>query len=218
MSKSDSTVTLPKSMRHKRILDVAAENPDASLAELADGVPSATVDLVENILEEYGDPADTEPEPQPQESASPPTPDETPPDPDELSSSQRQTLQAIHENPEATQRELGDLLGVSPSTICTRVNAIPGFDWENRTTFTTTMFDTTNHDEAAMTSQNGAQTAETDLRDRIDTIEAQLNTENPEPSSAFDDPEFAYKILRACIDAENITEEEERRLFIELHK
>jgi DNA-binding CsgD family transcriptional regulator len=43
-------------MRHKQILDAATENPDASLAELAAEVPSATTDLVEHVLEEHGDP------------------------------------------------------------------------------------------------------------------------------------------------------------------
>jgi len=47
-------------MRHKQVLDAAAENPGASMAELADQVPSATTDLVEHVLEKYGDPADEE--------------------------------------------------------------------------------------------------------------------------------------------------------------
>lgn len=48
---------MPQSMRHKQILDVAADNPDASMSELASMVPSATPELVERVLEEYGDPA-----------------------------------------------------------------------------------------------------------------------------------------------------------------
>lgn len=47
-------------MRHKKILDVAAEYPTASVDSLAEKVPSATPDLVENVLEEYGDPASEE--------------------------------------------------------------------------------------------------------------------------------------------------------------
>lgn len=56
MSKSDSIVTLPKSMRHKLILDKAADNPETSTAALANEVPSATTDLIENVLEKYGIP------------------------------------------------------------------------------------------------------------------------------------------------------------------
>jgi transcriptional regulator with XRE-family HTH domain len=57
MSQSDENASMPQSMRHKQILDVAADNPDASMSELASMVPSATPELVERVLEEYGDPA-----------------------------------------------------------------------------------------------------------------------------------------------------------------
>ncbi|MCT9095301.1 helix-turn-helix domain-containing protein [Haloarchaeobius sp. HME9146] len=53
----DDGVSFPKSIRHRQILDVAEENPDASIEELASLVPSATADLVEHVFEEYGDPA-----------------------------------------------------------------------------------------------------------------------------------------------------------------
>lgn len=46
-------------MIHKRIIDAAAAKPDAALAEVADDVPGASTDLVERVLDEYGDPADT---------------------------------------------------------------------------------------------------------------------------------------------------------------
>lgn len=224
MSKPESTVSIPKSMRHKRILDVAAENPDASIEELAENVPSATSDLVENILEKYGDPANnntnTDEDSEPGPPASSTGPGDDLPDPGELTSSQHEILELLQEYPEATQRELSDHLGVSPATISNRVNAIPGFSWDDRIAITNTILDT-HHDNnaSAMTSQNGTQKPTTsDLHDRIETIETRLNTERAESPSAFDDPEFAYKVLRACMDADNITEEEERRLFTELHK
>ncbi len=44
-------------MRHRQILDVAKEHPDASIEEIASQVPSATPDLVENVFDTYGDPA-----------------------------------------------------------------------------------------------------------------------------------------------------------------
>ena len=225
MSKAKSTVSIPKSMRHKRILDAAEENPDASLEALADTVPSATPDLVENVLEEYGDPADTDstndltdttPE-------TTPTTETTPTDTHEyldlnaLTAVQRETLHAIHENPAATQRELGDRLGVSPATISNRVNAIPNFEWAERTTIAATILDTATDDDTPMPSTNGTGTqAETGRHEHSTTSADQPTTDKEE--SAFADPEFAYKILRACINAEDISEDEERRLFIELHK
>lgn len=50
----------PRAMIHKRIIDAAAAAPDASLAQIADDVPGASVDLVERVLDEYGDPAEEE--------------------------------------------------------------------------------------------------------------------------------------------------------------
>lgn len=52
------TPTLPRSIRQKRILDWAADHPDDSLEDIATEIPTATVDLVENVLKEYGDPAE----------------------------------------------------------------------------------------------------------------------------------------------------------------
>ncbi|MFC7138556.1 hypothetical protein ACFQMA_01745 [Halosimplex aquaticum] len=43
-------------MIHRRILDVAASDPEASLAAIADEVSGASTDLVERVLDEYGDP------------------------------------------------------------------------------------------------------------------------------------------------------------------
>ncbi|MFB6191979.1 MAG: hypothetical protein ABEI11_01515 [Haloarculaceae archaeon] len=46
----------PRAVIHKRILDVAADQPDASMAAIADEITGATTDLVERVLDEYGDP------------------------------------------------------------------------------------------------------------------------------------------------------------------
>lgn len=47
----------PKSMRQKQVLGAARENPDATVDEIAEQVPSATAELVQVVLNEYGDPA-----------------------------------------------------------------------------------------------------------------------------------------------------------------
>lgn len=51
----------PRAIIHKRIMDAAAARPNAALAELAGDVPGASTDLVERVLDEYGDPADSDP-------------------------------------------------------------------------------------------------------------------------------------------------------------
>ncbi|MFB6296400.1 MAG: winged helix-turn-helix transcriptional regulator [Halobacteriales archaeon] len=56
MSQSKGESGKPQAVIHKRILDVAESDPDASLEGIADDVSGATVDLVERVLREYGDP------------------------------------------------------------------------------------------------------------------------------------------------------------------
>ncbi|MFB6297364.1 MAG: winged helix-turn-helix transcriptional regulator [Salinirussus sp.] len=48
----------PRAIVHKQILEAAASRPDATLDEIAEEVGSATPDLVDRVLEEFGDPAD----------------------------------------------------------------------------------------------------------------------------------------------------------------
>ena len=49
---------LPTAMIHKKILDAARNDPDASLTEISNVVSGASVELVERVLENYGDPAE----------------------------------------------------------------------------------------------------------------------------------------------------------------
>ncbi|MFB6139615.1 MAG: winged helix-turn-helix transcriptional regulator [Halosimplex sp.] len=56
MSRADRGQDQPRAMIHRRILDVAASDPDASLTAIADDVSGASPDLVERVLDEYGDP------------------------------------------------------------------------------------------------------------------------------------------------------------------
>ncbi|MFD1633499.1 winged helix-turn-helix transcriptional regulator [Haloplanus ruber] len=53
-SESDSR---PPSVRQRRILDLAEDHPSASVDELASMLSTGTADLVERVLDEYGDPA-----------------------------------------------------------------------------------------------------------------------------------------------------------------
>jgi hypothetical protein len=57
MNSNDGRDAFPQSIRHKRVLDLAEENPNASVDELASMVSSVTSELVAHVLEEYGDPA-----------------------------------------------------------------------------------------------------------------------------------------------------------------
>ena len=60
MSRTEDRSSTPRAVIHKRILDIAGSKPDASMAEIADEIGGASTELVERVLEEYGDPAGDE--------------------------------------------------------------------------------------------------------------------------------------------------------------
>jgi hypothetical protein len=142
MSKPDTHTLKPKSVRHKQILDLAAADPEASYQDIAEEIPSATADLVENVLDEYGDPADAATESDDEDPTSEMEDMDTVsvPDLDDLSDLERDTLRLIRDRPDATQQELADEMDVTAATISTRVNSIPGFDWTDREEFTDALF------------------------------------------------------------------------------
>lgn len=199
-SRSGGVQAQPKAIIHKQILDAAAEAPQASMAELADSVSGASTELVEQVLDRYGDPsaaetatADDTTAATADDTAAGDTPESDAPDaddagveatdgdgvtgdakeadsdgavddraavdetdaeagdvddggdpdaptPDDLSPKQLRVLRAVADDPDATQRELADRLGVSTATISNRVNAVEGFDWSRRAALVDALF------------------------------------------------------------------------------
>ena len=195
--------TLPKSIRHKHILDIAADKPEASLETIAEEVPSATTDLVEHVLDEYGDPAsnggtgeevdeddhtnsgdvdslgDNEVENSAENGTFDDNEELTHPTSLDLTDDQREVLRTVYEHPEATQREIGAVLDVSAATICNRVKAIEGFDWKRRRTFVEAVFDShkgKSEPEATNMEPNQSDDVESqdELLERVTTLEEQL--------------------------------------------
>lgn len=247
-------------MRHKQILDVAADNPEASIEDLAAAVPSATPDLVERVLEKYGDPAsegdvadtdhttadgdasatetdDDTSATMDNDSSAPTTEDDAPvtattqtgsqsyPAPADLSPTQRETLRAITEHPTASQRDLAEVLDVTASTVSNRVNSIDGFDWSEREAFAHAVLDgeASTAADPRPSSTEVADTVETvqstvdRLSTQIEDLEGRMETvtdgSGATASRVFDDPELVHKVVHACMDSENITEDEELRIL-----
>lgn len=237
----------PRAVIHKRILDLAGERPEASMAEIAESIGGASTDLVERVLAEYGDPAEadsaadvagagadgrvdsnggndatmaTEPSTEGDgaetaaaadgaanqgdtESAGPVEEVER----DGLTDKQLEVLRAIHEHPDAPQRELGELLDVSASTVSTRLSEVPGFEWEDRWAFVSRLFD-------GATDGGQLAKADEDLRERVDELEARVEALGANASTAGGtgapfEPELAHKVVHACIESERLSEEEE---------
>lgn len=61
-TKKSQSSQFPRAIVHKRILDVAESKPNATMEEIAAEVSGGTVELVEQVFEEYGDPGNDESE------------------------------------------------------------------------------------------------------------------------------------------------------------
>ncbi|AAV45364.1 unknown [Haloarcula marismortui ATCC 43049] len=205
MSKSTKGQTAPKSMRHKQILDVAAENPEASIAELAAEVPSATAELVERVLEEHGDPAETDETDSSDESpAEPSAGSQSHPAPEDLSSTERETLRAIQQHPTASQRDLAETLGVTASTVSNRVNGIDGFDWTNREAFANAVFceqETGSATPSGKTETPASDSESSESTDTPDDADGRVS----EPDTASDSTESSIAAAETAAGEVNTT-------------
>lgn len=208
----------PRAVIHKQILKTAESNPNSTLTAIAEEVSGASTDLVENVLAEYGDPA------QPPETESSPTENQSmtgssSPEPideqeteiedlvdtTDLSERQLQTLREIQRNPEASQQEIAENLGLTAAAISNRLSDIDGFDWNERKQFVNAM------PEPRLVANGGPQLDHNgvdSLRERVEAIERTLDGESQLNRSDLS-PELIHKVLHACMESERISEEEE---------
>ncbi len=223
--------TLPKSIRHKRILDLAGDRPDASLEDLAAEIPSATTDLVEFVLDECGDPAE---QPQQESEAagnSTQTKQASSPEYTDLTDVQQETVKAISEYPNDTQQELGERLGISASAVYNRVKGIEGFDWDRRQQLATMI--TPQVDGGQVTDTDARTSQPPDQSDRLETLQHRIQTlenqfesdtsgDRSKPGSSntearsqlvVNDTELLQKVLHACFASDTITKDEELQLL-----
>lgn len=215
----------PRAVIHKQILNVAASNPSAAMEEIAAEVSGATVSLVDRVLNEYGDPADdlskqdanNENEPMAktdttqdrQEITS--TNYESSPNISDLTDAQLETLRAIYAFPDASQRELAELLNVSSATISQRVNSIDGFDWKERQKFAEAVIATGDFEQDLHRRVE-------QLSFRLEDLKQQVNDrERVSPTdSILNDPDFVQKIVQDCLKDDSITDDKEVQLTIDV--
>lgn len=226
---TSSKSKFPRAVIHKKILNAAESQPDASMEAIADSVTGATTELVDNVFAEYGDPGqgnddhdtlsttedmdskgdrvedadgvalefnqDTagmvSQESSSENTTNQPTDDggDVPEEENEeqdilkcdsLTETQRETLRAIHNNPEATQAELAKRFDITAASISQRVNSIAGFEWPKRQSFTEAMFGpNTTSTKTRVKPDGGAETA-------VDSVEPVPETTADELSAASD--------------------------------
>jgi DNA-binding CsgD family transcriptional regulator len=242
-----STQTCPNSIRQKQVLDIAADRPDASFGAIADEVPTATADFVETILKKYGDPA-SQTNNTPTHKASVSNKSKTSQKDSiyteseltsthslELTTRQEEVLQTIADNPEATQHEIGDQLGITGATVCNHMSRIEEGAWKKRqqivtkalaspTSSSTAETPSTATDGGDIKTEKDQSTTLTEVDDndrleqlqtRIETLEQQIAVDKTLTAelSASGDPELKQKILHACLKAETISEDEELEII-----
>lgn len=211
--------SIPQSVRQKRILDMAADHPDASMETIANGVSSATVNDVADVLDEYGDPGravDDKSEPEEPGSDA----EDVVADPSSLSDEQRETLVAIRQQPDATQKEIAETLDVARATVSNRVNGINGFEWDDRFAIASAVLDGAGSEEGGdrEVTASGAAALEASVKrlsSRIDDLERRFDEVDgtAEVEGTLDDPELVHKVMHACLESDGITETEELEIL-----
>lgn len=222
VNESEDRQTGPPSIRQKQILDAAADSPNASMEDLASKIPSATTELVERVLEEYGDPADDSLETSTGSEDSKMVRENASPEFEALSEKQHEVLQEIYKNPTASQRELADTLDISGATVSNRANSIEGFSWDDRGAFAECVFgsgsQSSTENTTKMASNETESTANVDqFEERVATIEQQVtdlaSTDRDGSQTPFDDADLMHKVVHACMESDVVTEEEELQIL-----
>lgn len=208
----------PRATIHKRILDIAESNPELSADDIAAQVSGASRDLIEKVLEEYRNPTEKlDGGTKKEEKASEVRNDEK--QGGNLTEKQEETLRAIYENPNASQKAIGEALGVSQSTVNNRVNSIEGFDWETRGEFVEDYFGNSHSNRESQNEETERKSELEDISLRLSKLEEAMNElkngreSESGKSRVFEDTELVHKIIHACMESENITEEEELRII-----
>jgi hypothetical protein len=228
----------PRAVVHKKILDEAKTSPKASIEEIAENVSGASADLVERVLEGYGDPAesnsdlvveddsaDTRSNSASGGSLGPRANDDTlcdsSPNPDELTHKQLITLRAIFDNPQATQVEIAEQLDVTNVTVCNRVNDIDSFDWRHREEFVNKIFGDENPDSKGNQLENEQDKQPERTKGQIEKDNAHKGhgdslgqtLDKVTFEDIFTDSDLAAKVIRACIRSDQITKGEELKII-----
>jgi DNA-binding CsgD family transcriptional regulator len=129
---------------------------------------------------------------------------------EDLSAKQRETLREIHEEPTATQREIGETLNVSAATISNRLSDIPGFDWQNRENFVSNLFST----PLISDGQGQVESATpTNKEPRLADLEARVRAVESATGRSELPLELAHKVLHECMNSDEFSEEEELELI-----
>lgn len=216
------------------------------MEEVADEIAGASTELVERVLQQYGDPAQDEQDSptdaekeddqnmdrrdsqnEQEEIGSARDESELDTKMDEngrtgvdysgLTEKQLNTLRLIELDPDASQSDLAEEFEVTRATINRWLNDIPGFRWERRQGIAAEILNGSEIGEREGSERSAGLEA---LHERLDALERQIDqaeaNHGPSSSSLGIDPELAHKVVHASMKSDLITEEEELHLLREL--
>jgi len=233
-TESDVTPAEPASPSGTDEPAIGADVPTDSAPVRADG--DGAVDAVDDS----GVGVDTTPD-EPETETETMTDDTPVSGPEELSEKERAVLEIVAERPDATQEEIADTLGVSRATISKRASGIDGFDWQRRAAFVDRVFEDdeftrgetggptvapssleradarTDGDRRRPAEGEFASDGATDRGEivaRLDRIESRLDELESRESGpdGISDPALAHKVVHACMESDNVSEQEELRV------
>lgn len=97
------------------------------------------------------------------------------------------------------------------------MNAIPGFEWNEREAFANRLFnesDANQPTENMNTNGTEAKQQVEQLRERVGALEEQFEEGGlaADTSFEFDDADLAHKIMHACLESDDISKDEELRI------
>lgn len=135
-----------------------------------------------------------------------------------LSDAQRETLQVIADRPDASQRDIAAVLDLSQSTVNSRLNSIEGFDWTERASFAAQLVEADGGVKSTPSAAAAQSTdrVDTEVVDRLDGLERQLDALTEAPAVAFDDPELVRSVLQACFESDAVSVDQEREVVAAL--
>jgi predicted transcriptional regulator len=143
---------------------------------------------------------------------------------EDLTDKQLELLEMIREDPDATQKEFADELGITPAAVGSRVRQIPGMNWMSRRWFIEEFFNdeqdvrdngggtTSDHEAVNEDSLDEAERKIEQLEEQLSALEERVD-DLDQNRDTIEDPELVRKLVLTVSNSDQFTEEEEDRLL-----
>lgn len=140
---------------------------------------------------------------------------------EDLTDAQLEILEMIRKNPDATQKEFAEKLGITPAAVGSRVRQISGMNWMNRREFINQFFDDGEGTDRDERGESGSGEQLNGLADRVNRVEEQLQTlaervgdvEELQEHTGVSDPDLIRKLVLTLTNSDRFSEDEADQLL-----